>query len=119
MFSSRQQIPKKSTIQKFKRGVTKIDIYGAPISLTYNKETTFKSLLGGIITIFQRVAVFAYLLLQIWLLYTDKIQYKNLISRDLNTDKTIYNLTSDIADFAIRLEYMDGALFPEIVENMD
>lgn len=70
MFTSRQQLPKKSTaLQKFKRGVTKIDIYGAPISLTYNKETTFKSLLGGIITIIQRVAVFAYLLFQIWLLY--------------------------------------------------
>jgi hypothetical protein len=43
----------------------KIDIYGFPINLTYNNETTFKSSLGGFFTMITRFIIFAYLITEI------------------------------------------------------
>jgi hypothetical protein len=39
--------------------------------------------------------------------------------RDLNTDPTILNMTKEDVDFAIWLEYMEGSLYPDIVNNLD
>jgi hypothetical protein len=35
--------------------------------------------------------------------------------RDLNTDPTTLNMTKEDVDFAIRLEYVEGFLYPDIV----
>lgn len=45
--------------------LTKCDIYGAPVSLTYKNNTTFKSCFGGLLTIasFTFVAIYFLLLL--------------------------------------------------------
>jgi hypothetical protein len=40
-----------------------IDVYGPPISLTYKKETTFKTKIGGFLTILSKLAIFGWLFL--------------------------------------------------------
>jgi len=42
-----------------------MDIYGYPINLRYEDSTTFKSLLGGIATIFSRILVLVYFIFEI------------------------------------------------------
>lgn len=45
--------------------LTRIDVFGYPISLTYKKESTFKSSIGGFMTILSRVVILLYFGLQI------------------------------------------------------
>jgi hypothetical protein len=45
------------TISKY---ITKFDIYGHPINLTYKGESTYKTLPGGLCTIFARITIMAF-----------------------------------------------------------
>ena len=54
-----------SLTKSLKKTIRGFDIYGSPIQLTYKKETTFKSLLGGVVTLLTRLGILAYLFLQI------------------------------------------------------
>jgi hypothetical protein len=40
--------------------ITKFDIYGHPINLTYKGESTYKTFPGGLCTLFARVLIFAF-----------------------------------------------------------
>ena len=45
--------------------VKELDQYGYPITLTYKNDTEYKSVFGGIATLFFRILVFLYLGFQI------------------------------------------------------
>lgn len=55
----------KSCTHITKRFIKRLDIFGAPINLTYKKRTTYKSLLGGIVTLLSRIILFAYFVYQV------------------------------------------------------
>jgi hypothetical protein len=40
-------------------------------------------------------------------------------SRDLTTDSTTYNITDDLTDFAVRLDYEGSNFYPDIQANLD
>ncbi len=45
--------------------VRSIDSYGHPINLTYNGDSTYKSMLGGFFTILARLGILAFLIIEI------------------------------------------------------
>ena len=54
------------------------------------------------------------------MLYNRSNRIENLkFRRDLTNDLTEYNLNSTIVDFAIRLEYVEASVYPEIAKNLD
>ncbi len=54
---------KSSSSSKFSSLLQKCDIYGAPVTLTYQKNSTFKSSFGGLLTIASITFVGIYFLL--------------------------------------------------------
>lgn len=42
--------------------IRRFDSYGHPINLTYEGETTYKSILGGLFTLLTRIAILAFLI---------------------------------------------------------
>ncbi len=53
---------KKNPIYRIFSMVRALDSYGHPINLTYNGDTTYKSTLGGFMTILARIAIIGYLI---------------------------------------------------------
>eukprot|EP00347_Sterkiella_histriomuscorum_P010053 403338865 len=47
------------------RRIRNNDAFGHPITLSYKDSSTYKSVFGGIVTLFSRIALFAYFLVQI------------------------------------------------------
>ena len=83
--------------------------------MTYNKSTTFKSLPGGLVTILTRFTVAAYLIYQLLSVFKkNSIVQNSSFRRDLTSDPTEYDLTQDIVDFALRLEYVGFADLPDV-----
>ena len=84
-----------------------VDAYGVPVSLTYKKDHMIKSTVGGVATIVARLAVLGYLGLQCQAVIDQQYTLQtSLLKRDLTTDTTVMNLTSDNFDFGVRLEYL-------------
>ena len=51
---------RKNAFQSFLQIIRRVDCYGHPINLTYEGQSTFKSLLGGLFTILTRMAILAF-----------------------------------------------------------
>eukprot|EP00347_Sterkiella_histriomuscorum_P004095 403361770 len=55
----------KSLSNSISRNLKNQDAFGHPITLSYKDSSTYKSLFGGIVTLFSRIALFAYFLVQV------------------------------------------------------
>lgn len=97
----------KNRISKLFSIVRSLDSYGHPINLTYNGDSTYKSTIGGLFTIFARIAILGYFVSEL-LNVVDKKSTVTVseIIRDTALDKTLYNFTSNEFDMAVRLNYL-------------
>eukprot|EP00347_Sterkiella_histriomuscorum_P013492 403364511 len=75
--------------------ITYFDAYGHPIGLTYQNKKTFKSALGGGVTIIARLGIFVFLILEII----------NVINKQNETE---YVFDQNSYDLAVQLNYMLG-----------
>ena len=74
---------------KVKQFITSLDIFGYPISLTYNEDSSFKSLIGGLFTIMAELAILSYFLLQVASIYQNaQTTSSSYYYRDLLVDTT-------------------------------
>ena len=90
------------------------------MSLTYKNQPEIRSVLGGLSTIIARVIVFAYMLTQTRSVFKQEYTLQTSVSKtDLTTDLTMYNITRDKFDFAIKLDYLSKDYEPNIFENLD
>jgi hypothetical protein len=79
---------------KFKELITSIDSYGTPINLTYKSKTTFKSFLGGFVTIICKLVILIFLILKLKSVYDKDSTIQNYsYIRDLYRDATSYYMT--------------------------
>ncbi len=85
----------KSKTNKFSAFLQKCDIYGAPVSLTYQNNVTYKSSFGGLLTIASITFVGIYfLLLLVEVLDRSKVIVVNSQDfRNILFDRRIYPLT--------------------------
>ncbi len=97
---------KKNPLTKLFSMVRGLDSYGHPINLTYNGGTTYKSTLGGFMTILARLAIFGYLISELLNVIDKKsnVQISEYI-RNTALDTTQYNFTQKDFDMAVRLNY--------------
>jgi hypothetical protein len=51
--------------KRFRNFIKGIDSFGAPVSLTYKRESNIKSVFGGVISIVVRLAVIGYFIVQL------------------------------------------------------
>jgi hypothetical protein len=80
------------TISKY---ITKIDIYGHPINLTYRGSSTYKTLLGGLFTMLVRFLVLAFFLYEMMgVIYNTPSIIVTTQHIDLTNDGTIYSFNS-------------------------
>ncbi|CDW84441.1 UNKNOWN [Stylonychia lemnae] len=97
-----------------------LDQFGVPISLTYKNEPVLKSHAGGVATILSRVIVLAFMIVQIQDVYNRVCTIQTSIyKRDLNSDFTEFNLTEQIFDIGLKLEYIFFEKDPTIQANLD
>ena len=97
-----------------------IDSYGIPVSLTYKKKPVISSVMGGIFTILARAVVIGYLGLQCKGVFDKNYTVQtSLLKRDLTKDFTIYNLTKDNFDFAVRLDWAWKYYEPDVWAHID
>ena len=87
---------------QFKNYITQLDGYGVPISMTYNNQVTFKTFIGGIMTIISRIAILAYFLYQ----FRDLANHKKVITKKTN----ILNLAEDNSTYFLNSSNFDIAL---------
>ena len=100
--------------------VKSVDVYGIPVGLTFNKEPQIKSTVGGYATIFSRLIVFLYLLMQCENVITQQYTLEtSFIKRDLRTDTTVIELNNKTFDFAVKIDYILAAQFPDIAANLN
>ncbi|CDW76231.1 UNKNOWN [Stylonychia lemnae] len=98
---------------KFKNYIKSQDIFGHQISFTYKNSSTFKSFLGGIVTLIFRIAVLVYLVTEL----INAMQKKSTISnstyiRNIAEDFTVYEMTNQKFDLAFQIQ-LDGAYAPQ------
>jgi hypothetical protein len=80
----------------------RVDVYGHPISLTYKKNATYTSGIGGFMTILSRVIILIYFGIQVKSIRDDTYIINNsYYLRNLATDFTEYHLDKTQFDFAI------------------
>jgi hypothetical protein len=80
------------TISKY---ITKLDIYGHPINLTYKGESTYKTLLGGIFTILAQFLIISFFLYELMSVINNKPTITVTTQHiDLTNDETIYSFNS-------------------------
>ena len=97
-----------------------IDRYGIPVSLTYKKQPVISSVMGGLFTILARVIVVVYLGIQCkGVLDKNYTVQTSLLKRDLTKDFTIYNLTADNFDFAVRMDWAWKYYEPDVWAHLD
>ena len=78
------------------------DLYGMPLTFSYKRSTSFRTTLGGILTILTRLLILAYLCYGTTAVYyrNNKIVSKS-IYKDMAKDKTQIFLTPDNFDIAV------------------
>ena len=69
-FRVQSQVPRKSifNIDKVKQTILSQDMFGHPIMMNYNSETTFKTLPGGIISLFLNAFIVWFSITQVLLM---------------------------------------------------
>jgi hypothetical protein len=73
-----------TSFKHLRKQIKKIDKYGVPIGLTYQGETEYKTIAGGLLTIFSRFALIGFCVFQMSLIGSKqryvyrKSIYKNL-----------------------------------------
>ncbi|CDW88841.1 UNKNOWN [Stylonychia lemnae] len=84
------------------------DMYGRPITLTYQKSQTFKSVIGGIFTLITRLSILVFFLLELANVLRKQSTIKNSnYIRDLANDLTEYQFDQSNFDIAVSLSYMN------------
>jgi hypothetical protein len=83
-----------------------IDMLGIPISLRFKGDQKFKSTLGGVISMISLACILGYFLFLAKDVWNFKTTVKNSIDmRNLAFDTTKVELTPDIFDFAVGIQY--------------
>ncbi|CDW89557.1 UNKNOWN [Stylonychia lemnae] len=98
-----------SNIQKFRHFLKQFDQTGAPVSLNYNNSSTFKTTLGGTITLLSRLGIICYFLILAKQLYDqeNKVTFKQ-VHRTANRDNQTNHINLENFDIAIGLQFYDG-----------
>eukprot|EP00347_Sterkiella_histriomuscorum_P022016 403331978 len=98
---------KSSIAKKLKNLITQIDAYGHPIGLTYQDKRTFKSALGGGVTVLARLGILVFLIIEIiGVINKQSILKTTSLTRNLTIDETEYSFDQSNYDIAIRLNYL-------------
>eukprot|EP00347_Sterkiella_histriomuscorum_P003054 403365765 len=81
--------------------IKSLDSFGHPIQFTYNNSSTFKSTIGGYLTLVARLGIVIYLILELINVAQKKssIRFSTYI-RDLATDKSEYTIDQSQFDLA-------------------
>ena len=89
-------------MKRLENMISYCDLYGMPMTFSFKNSSAFKTSFGGLITIFTRMLIVAYLGYGISAVYdkTNKIVSKN-IYKDMAKDKTNIILTPDNFDIAV------------------
>ncbi len=97
-----------------------VDSYGIPVSLTYKKNPEIRSVFGGLVTVLARLVVVIYFCIQCKSIIDKEYDVQtSLLKRDLRQDATIYNLTHDNFDFAVRMDWAWKYYEPEVWAHLD
>ena len=77
-------------------------MYGMPLTFSYKKNTSFKTTLGGLVTILTRLLILVYVCYEASAVY---YRYNKIVSKsiyeDMSRDKTQIYLKPDNFDIAI------------------
>eukprot|EP00347_Sterkiella_histriomuscorum_P012669 403367679 len=123
----------KSLISSISRKLKNQDAFGHPITLSYKDSSTYKSLFGGIVTLFSRIALFAYFLVQIISVFQRKnfniatsTTYENLSASDktINLNRTNFDIGFGMfrgSNYSYSLDYYEyfSVYFVQGVSNMN
>ena len=105
-------------VNKLSRQVKRIDHFGIPINLLYDKQESFQSSFGGFVSIFLYSGVLIYLIAQL----VNIIEFKTEIVqssyiRNIFDGIESFNLTGDNIQFAVKIQ--SALLDEEINRNID
>jgi hypothetical protein len=92
-----------------------VDVYGRPVSLTYDKDAMVKSVIGGMTTILARLIIMVYFLFECKDVFDQSYTMQtSVIRRDFTRDSTKYHLNDKNFDFGLRVEYILSQFEPEV-----
>ncbi len=98
---------KVNMFQKLYGIIRNFDSYGHPINLTYEGETTYKSFIGGLLTILTRVAILSYLISELLQVLDKKSTVEvSEFKQNAALDPNNYSIDQSKFDMAIRLNYL-------------
>ena len=96
------------------------DNFGVPVSLTYKADPFIKSTYGGSLTLAARVGILIMLLLQCASVINKSATISTgFYRRDIKTDPTEYHLTVANFGYAVRVEYENSNINPDVAANLD
>ena len=99
-------MPKITLGTKFFRFFRSLDKYGHPIALTYKGDASYKTLIGGLLTIATRIGVIAFLMIEIMSVISKTSTITNSeVINNVAIDKNEYEFNSTMFDMAVRLNY--------------
>jgi hypothetical protein len=96
------------------------DTFGIPVSLTYKEKPEIRSVIGGLFTITARLAIAVYFCIACAGIFNRNYTVQtSLLNRDLTKDVTLYNLTENNFDFAVRMDWAWKYYEPKVWEHLD
>jgi hypothetical protein len=82
--------------------ITRFDIYGHPINLTYKGESTYKTFLGGSCTIFAKMIVLAFFIYELMSVVNNTFNITVTTKHiNLTNDETNHTFNASMIDFAM------------------
>ena len=90
--------------------ITSRDLFGIPVSLTYDGEGEFKTGIGGFVSVIVTLILLAYSiqLFKVLVMRESATVTKNTVQTDLTYDPTRHELSQNGFDFGVALVHSDG-----------